>query len=196
MNQPAGPLSFALAIAEKLDHLGVPYVLGGSVASSFFGEPRTTIEVDFAVQLAHRSLDRLVDAWNLDFYIPENAANNAVTNHTSFNVLHHATGVKVDLFVLGDRPLDRHQFERRIRVVVQTDPVRSIWVTAPEDLILRKLDWYRLGGQVSDRQWRDVQGMLGAQSDYLDFDHIRRVAVETDLTELFDAALSAANHGS
>ncbi len=193
MNQTAGPLSFALLIAEKLDLLEVPYVLGGSVASSFFGEPRTTVDVDFAVQLARQSLDQMLDTWGLDFYIPENSASIAVANRSSFNVLHHASGIKVDLFVLGHTILDHHQFQRRVHVIAQHNPVRQLWVTAPEDLILRKLDWYRLGGQVSDRQWRDVIGLIVTQHDYLDIDHIRRVAREIDLTDLVLAAFSDAD---
>ncbi len=169
-----GPLALVGHMAEVLDDLGIPYALGGSVASSLFGEPRSTIDVDIAIQLDEERCNALVDRLDAEFYVPSDAARAAVAEHSSFNLLDTASGLKVDLFVVGDGALDAMQMERRLRMMLP-EIGRPIWVTSPEVQVLRKLDWYVRGGQVSDRQWRDVVSIL-------------RITAELDTTFLTGAA--------
>jgi len=159
-----GPLDLLGHVASILDGLAIPYALGGSLASSLFGEPRSTADVDIAVRLnADRSND-LLASFDTEFYVPTEAAHEAVTAHSSFNVLDTTSGLKVDLFVLGDGALDTMQIERRIEVAI-TGIDRPIWVTSPEVQVLRKLDWFVREGGTSDRQWRDVISILRITTD-------------------------------
>jgi hypothetical protein len=190
-----GPLDVALDVIEILDRFDIDYVLGGSLASSTFGEPRATNDVDIAAALTATHLGPLVDELRAEGYdVPERSAADAVSDFSSFNVI-HPSGLKADLFVTGDNLLDRLQMSRRVRIELPTDPPQPIWVTSPDDQILRKLDWYRLGQEVSDRQWRDILGLIAAQHTNLDLGELRRDAGEAGLGELLERALRTAGRG-
>jgi hypothetical protein len=188
-----GPLDLLRTVVEILDDLGVPYALGGSIASSFIGEPRSTVDVDVAIRLEAELVDDLLRRAGASFYLPEEAARRAIEAHESFNLLDTETAMKVDLFVVGDSLLDRMQIERRIPVQVPGFST-ALWVTSPEDQVLRKLAWFRSGGSVSDRQWRDVVGILRVQAPTIDLAYLQRTALEVDLHRELAAALTEAGH--
>lgn len=185
---PLGPVELAIEVAELLDELSIPYVLGGSVASSLVGEPRATMDVDLAVRLQREQVDALVAALGSAYYVSRDAAVDAVARASSFNLIHLDSMQKVDLFVLGDGLLDRRQIERRERVVVAEDPRRELWVGSAEDQVLRKLAWFRLGGEVSERQWRDVVAILAVQAGRLNYDDLRAAAATLGLSDLLARA--------
>lgn len=185
-----GPVDITLRVVRVLDELGVPYVLGGSLASSLVGEPRATADVDLAIRIDAARISALVRALEGEFYVSEEAAHEAVRRRASFNLVHLESVQKVDLFVLGDDPLDRRQLERRERVRVRDDA--ELWIGSVTDQVLRKLRWYRAGGETSDRQWRDVVGMLRVQRDRLDLAELRAEADELGLGELCERALREA----
>ena len=187
-----GPLELTLRVVRILDELGIAYVLGGSLASSLVGEPRATADIDLAILIDLDQASALVRALSRDFYISEEAVKDAVRRGTSFNAVHLESVTKVDLFVLGDDVLDRRQLERRVRVLVTEDPPQQLWIGSAEDQILRKLAWYRAGGQVSDRQWRDVIGILAVQSGRLDLEELRTAAEELGLSDLVERAIAEA----
>lgn len=181
-----GPLELAAQVAAVLDRLGIAYVVGGSFASSLVGEPRATADIDVALVLPGDGAARLVEAVRGEFYVSAEAAAEAVRRHSSFNLIHLDSVMKVDLFVLGDGLLDRRQIEGRRRVAVGDV---ELWVGAPEDQVLRKLSWYRLGGEVSDRQWRDVVAILAVQRDRLDYPDLRSAARTVGLADLLERAI-------
>jgi hypothetical protein len=119
----------------------------------------------------------------------------AVSAHGSTNVIHRASGIKVDLFVAGSL-LDSRQLERRQRIQVASNPDRFLYVHAPEDILLQKLHWFRLGGEVSDRQWRDALSIIVVQGARLDRDYLTRTAASVGLTELLARAYGQATAGS
>lgn len=187
-----GPVELALQVASLLDRLGIAYVVGGSLASSIVGEPRATVDIDIAVRLTPDDVDPLVEAFGRDFYVSRDAALEAARRRASFNLVHMASAQKVNLFVLGDDLLDRRQLERRRRIRVSEDGDAALWIGSSEDQVLRKLAWYRAGGGVSDRQWRDVVGILAVQRERIDRADLERAATELGLADLLTRALREA----
>jgi hypothetical protein len=187
-----GPLELVSQVAAILDELGIPYALGGSMASSLIGEPRSTVDVDIAIRLEHEAGAALLERASAEFYVPIDSARGAIQAHSSFNLVDTAHGLKVDLFVLGEGLLDRMQIERRMNVLIPGLADR-IWVTSPEDQVLRKLDWYRSTGYESQRQWRDVIGILRIHGDAMDRDYLNEIARQLDLGALLDEAANAAS---
>jgi hypothetical protein len=191
---PPDPIRVAIQVAEALDRIGVRYAIGGSVASVFAGEPRSTEDVDIAADLRPEKIPALAAALSGEFYFDELAARDAAMRGGSFNIIHLELMQKVDIFVLGGDLLDRRQIERRRLAVVSRNPDQSLYLTSPEDMILRKLDWYRRGGGVSDRQWRDVIGIIKVQAGRLDLDYLRRTSADVGLGDLLAQALRAGGH--
>lgn len=167
-------------------------MLGGSLASSILGEPRASVDIDLALQLHLRDVERLALELAPTFFVDPETGRDAVRRGASFNVLHRETMWKVDLFVLGDSAFDREQLRRRSRVQVSPESGQQVPVSSAEDLVLRKLAWFRAGGGVSDRQWRDVLGILKVQGSGLDRDYLARWAGYLELSDLLDRALREA----
>ncbi|MCP4679802.1 MAG: hypothetical protein GY854_30785 [Deltaproteobacteria bacterium] len=117
----------------------------------------------------------------------------AIGRRGSFNVIHLATMIKIDVFVLKTREYDKLAFERMIPDTLEEgENARSFFLASPEDTILHKLEWYRAGGEVADRQWRDVLGVLKVQAKALDMDYMRHWAYKIDVDDLLDRAVEEA----
>jgi hypothetical protein len=186
----AGDLISALLEAVQcLEQMGLAYAIGGSLASSVFGEPRASADADLIVELTEAQLSELVARLEATFYVSEEAARDAIRRHSSFNLIHDDSAYKLDIFVAGPDQLDREQLRRREQVSLTGHPESRAYVTAAENIVLRKLDWFRKGGGVSDQQWRDVLGVLKVQGTLLDMDYLRDVAGSEGLEALLDRAL-------
>ena len=186
---PAEPLQAALQVAAAQECCGVRYLVGGSVASSVTGEPRSTMDVDLVVALTQEDVEPFLASLGDGFYADEETLRSAIRTRSSVNLIHRETSTKVDLFILGGTPLDDEQMERRVRLQVATGPDRFLYVYTAEDILLQKLRWYRLGNEASDRQWRDILGIIGVQGRRLDRSYLRRGAVTLGVTDLLDRAL-------
>jgi len=167
-------------------------VIGGSFASSVHGEPRSTNDVDMVADLRRRDIDAFIAAIGSDCYVARDAVVEAVGTRGAFNVIHMPTAVKVDIFIPGRDALDRERLKRRMPVSFSSgsDAV-TLFVDTPEDTILRKLEWYRRGGESSERQWRDVVGIVNAQSLRLDRAYLRAWAVKLAVSDLLERVLGA-----
>lgn len=152
------PIAVTLIVIQALEKLGVPYLIGGSLASAVHGVVRATLDADLVADLHLEHAELLAQALDDAFYVDIEAICDAIRCRSSFNVIHLETMFKVDVFVPKQRPFDQMQFERRVEQGVATDPERTAYIASVEDTILAKLEWYRLGGEVSERQWRDVLG--------------------------------------
>jgi hypothetical protein len=185
----ADPLAVALRVAEVLEKCGVRYLVGGSLASSISGEPRSTLDVDLVVALSESEVDEFVSVLGDEFHADAEAIRRAIREKSSTNLIHFDTSTKVDLFIMGGSPVDAEQMDRRQRLKVADDPERYLFVYTPEDILLQKLRWYRMGGESSDRQWRDILGIVLVQNDRLDKSYLRRGALALDLSDLLARAL-------
>lgn len=190
------PVDAAWEVIQAFDALGVPYLIGGSLASTVHGMVRTTQDADLVAELRPEHAGPLARALDDAFYVDVEAVRDAIRRRSSFNVIHLETMFKVDVFVSRERPFDRAQFARRAAQSIATAPERTAYVASAEDTVLTKLEWYRLGGEQSERQWRDVLGVLVVQSTQLDVDYLRHWARQLGVADLLDRALREAREDS
>jgi hypothetical protein len=161
----------------RLERAGVPYMITGSVASSFHGEPRATRDLDVVIDPDAGGVERLVGQLHADgWYVEADAAHRALADRTQFNAIDAATGWKVDFVVRRDRPFSREEFGRRSSANLLGTPT---WIASPEDTIVAKLEWASAGG--SERQLADVAAMLDIGGDSLDLAYIEHWVAELGL---------------
>jgi hypothetical protein len=151
---------------------------------------RTTLDTDIVADLHLAQVPPFTQLLASRFYLDAESIRHAVRVRSSFNLIHLPTMFKVDVFVIKDRPFDRQQLARRRPWTADPDSGRVLYVASPEDILLAKMEWYRLGGDVSDRQWRDIIGVLSVQGDRLDRDYLRRWAGALGVLDLPERALA------
>ncbi len=186
------PIEVTLEIAEILVDLGVEYLVGGSIASSLHGHPRSTQDIDVVADLRPEHVAPLCAALDGRFYFDEPAIQEAVDRRSTFNVIHLRTLFKVDVFVARDDVPTRRELQRRQTYTLDLDPPEDILVASPEDIVVQKLHWYRLGDHVSDRQWSDAMNVLRVRGKEMDLDYMRDLAVHMGVADLLERALDHA----
>lgn len=178
-------------LIQLLDQRAIRYYIGGSVASSAHGLPRTTIDVDIVVELTHAHVEMMVGALQGNFYIDVEMIRTAIDNQTSFNIIHLETFIKLDIFILKSTPYDQMTMQRTTTGTLAPDDSDELIVKflSPEDTVLHKLYWFRLGGEQSERQWRDLIGVMKVQTDNLDRDYMQQWARQLGVSDLLERAL-------
>lgn len=175
----------------ELERLEIPYVVGGSFASSAWGESRQTNDLDIAVHISSQQGDELASTLSEEFLIsgPEIRLTLQDRNpYRSFQALHFEEMFKIDVFVPHDTPFVRSEFARARRVELLPD--LFVRCSTPEDIVLRKLMWFELGNRVSDRQWNDIVQVLEVQRVTLDDHYLAKWAEELDVADLLKEALA------
>ncbi len=167
------PLLVVGKLGSALDQLGVRYVVvGGSVASSVYGIPRATQDVDLVAELFGKHVVPLVSSLAAEFYVDADMIREALARRARFNVIHviHLpTMFKADIFAFVREPWMEQEMSRgRLETLPTADGPITIRFASPEDTLLHKLVWFRMGAEVSDRQWGDVLGILKIQGDLLE----------------------------
>lgn len=183
------PIAVTLLVIDALVYLQVPYFIAGSLASALHGVARATMDVDLVADMQLEHVEPFIQHLGDAFYTDAEMILSAVQHHTSFNLIHQETIFKVDIFLPKKRPYNQMQFERRILITLVDDPQRSAYFASPEDNILAKLEWYRMGGEVSDRQWGDVINVIKIQGDRLDVNYLHRWSIELEVNDLMMRAL-------
>ena len=188
---PTDAISVTVRVTRVLEMLGVPYFIGESLASTLYGMVRTTQDSDIIAKLRSEDISAFIKELQNEFYLDGEMIKDAVIRQTSFNIIHRESMFKVDVFVPRPRRYLEMQFSRAQQESLSSDPQMSAMVASPEDILLAKLEWYRMGGEVSERQWRDVIGVLRVQAGVLDVDYLQRMARELEVADLLEQALKA-----
>ena len=188
-------LAALLPVSGALARMGVPFYVGGSLASSAQGAARSTMDVDLVADLEPRHVAPLVAALGDEYYADEHSIAEAVARRSSFNLIHYQSAFKVDVFVAGREPYQRESLGRRVSLPLGEPGSPTLPFASAEDTVLAKLAWFRKGGGISERQWSDVQGVMRTQRDALDLAYLRRWADELGVDDLLVRALSEAGVG-
>jgi len=193
MNEGQTELLLAVSrVAAAFEALGVEYSVGGSVASSVFGERRQTLDADLVARLFGRHAEALVERLSGDFYADLPSIVSAIERQGCFNLIHLETVTKVDVFVRWRDPFGQTQLARRQKKSVSESPALELFFASAEDTVLAKLEWYQKGGCISDRQWRDILGVIKVQGEALDQAYLQEWAGRMALGDLLEKALRAA----
>jgi hypothetical protein len=178
-------------LVDELRRLGVRHYIGGSIASSIHGAARSTLDVDVAAELDQAAALRLIGSLRDDYYISREAVLDAVRRRTCFHLIHLATSFKVDVFVSQGRDFDRCVQDRAVSETIGDAGSLSAPVATAEDIILLKLEWYRLGNESSERQWNDLTLVARLQGNRLDREYLSRWANELGVADLLARLMSS-----
>ena len=175
----SGVSEFLVSIVSRLEQLDISYMIAGSFASSLYGEPRTTRDLDLVVRLAQADVEALLETFEHDeWYVDRAGVRRAVDSNDMFNVIDNATGWKVDFILVKKRPFSEMEFSRRKRTQIYGC---DVWVASAEDTVLSKLEWSVTGG--SARQVEDARAIV-RRHDQLDLGYMRKWAVEIGVENL------------
>jgi hypothetical protein len=187
------PTEFLLYIAELLERLGIPYHVGGSIASSIHGMYRASADIDVVIDPSRQQMADLARALESEFYVSRTAIEEALSQRSTFNAIHDLTSFKIDFFIKGSGAFDDEELRRSVRQSID-ESGRSILLKSPEDTVLRKLEWFRNGGEVSERQWQDAVSILATTRGQLDQDYLQRWAGELRVSDLLERAQQEADN--
>jgi len=187
-NVTDNPITITVHVTTVLERMDIPYFIGGSLASIYYGMVRTTQDADLVALLEMKHVTSFVQSLNDVFYIDKEMIKGAIVHHGSFNIIHRESMFKVDVFIPVLRAFERSQIARADERILSEKPTVKARLASAEDVLLAKLEWYRNGGEVSERQWRDVIGILKVQESNLDEVYLYRYADLLGITDLLERA--------
>ncbi len=185
-------LTALLRVTTQLESMGVSYVIVGSVATFIHGIPRLTNDTDLVVDFRPEHIEPFSNALEDEFYLERESIKNAIKNHGSFNLLHYESMFKIDIFVAKNRSYDQDKLARRVLRSLSSEPPHQVWVMTAEDNVLSKLQWFRMGNEVSVQQWRDAIGILKTKSEYMDLKYMNETAKSLGISDLLQRAFEEA----
>jgi|HubBroStandDraft_4_1064222.scaffolds.fasta_scaffold511692_1 hypothetical protein len=180
-------------VLEVLDRLEIPYLVGGSLASSAYGIPRATMDADLVADVRLDQVAEFASELTADFYADPDMMKDALQRGRSFNLIHYDSSFKIDIFPLLRDEYSQAQFRRRRFEQTQSfgdESIECVFATA-EDTILNKLRWYRAGGEVSEQQRNDLRGILQVSGKKLDLEYLRLWAPRLGVADLLEKLLSS-----
>ena len=165
-------------MVDVLERLGLQYLVTGSVATIQYGEPRFTNDIDIVVDLPASAVGEFCNAFpSADFYVDESTVRDAIANRSQFNIIHPATGLKIDVMIPARDAFNASRFARAKRLVFDDDC--SVSFASPEDVIIKKLEYFVAGG--SDKHLRDITGMLKISGEDIDREYVREWATRLNV---------------
>jgi hypothetical protein len=181
------PLEILLQTAERLSRLGIPYMVTGAFAVSYYGKPRSTHDIDVIVEIDMSGMEHIHEAFHGDFYASKEAMEEAIRHRSMFNLIHNETLTKIDFWMLEDTAFDRERFSRRIEKELRGVPV---YFSSPEDMIIVKLDWFKQ--TEIHKHYEDALGIVLVQQDSLDIEYVRQWCAKRSSGELLDRLIAEA----
>ena len=178
------PVQITQRLVREFEDLNIQYYIGGSLASSLHGIPRATQDVDIIADIALQHIPKLIKVLEAEFYIDGDMIKDAIQRRKSFNLIHYETMFKVDIFIPKSDLAAQEEMERRQQYQVSDSPQQLLYLASAEDIILNKLQWFQMGGGVSERQWNDVLGVIQIQHTNLDRTYLERAAQQRGISDL------------
>ena len=177
-------------VVSALRSLQIQHYVGGSVASSFHGAARSTMDVDIVCEMIADQIPEFVSLFGTNFYVSEWAMREAVRQKSCFHLIHLPTSFKVDIFVSRQRPFDRDSMRRATPERLGGGPSVEVPIATAEDSIISKLEWYRKTNETSERQWDDVSRLIALLGETADIDYLTSAAESVGVTDLLTRLLS------
>ena len=179
-------------VIQAFEKMSIPYYIGGSIASSVYGMARATMDVDVIADLKVTHIPRLKQILENEYYIDEDMIADAIRTNSSFNLIHLETMIKIDVFIHKEDPYAEMALQRKRKDTLEELANVEFYFSSPEDIIIAKLQWYKIGGFVSERQWLDVIGVIKVQKDLLDKKYLEGWSKKLGLSSLLkDAFIKA-----
>lgn len=180
-------------VVKAFEELGIRYYITGSVASSIYGRPRSTVDIDMVADIIFIKVHPLVAILCASFYIDEKMILEAIQRHSSFNLIHLETMLKIDIFVAENSSFEQGTFERRKHDFLELNKTsHRFYIASAEDVILNKLRWFKSGGGVARQQWNDVLSILRVQKNSVDLEYLQRWAKNLKIYNLLEKAIQEA----
>jgi hypothetical protein len=173
-------------IIDTFQILQIPHYVGGSIASSYHGATRSTMDVDLVCEMKQSQIANFLARIDERYYVSEVAVRQAVQRMSCFNLIHLPTSFKVDIFVSRQRPFDNDCMRRASMATLGESITIEVPIATAEDAIISKLEWYRLTNETSERQWDDVSRLIQLLGDAADFSYLREAAQSVGVTDLLD----------
>ncbi len=194
MNESNDIIAALKPVADCLTRLNVAFFVGGSVASSYHGAARSTMDVDIVADIGQNDVGALLQDLGEEYYASRPAIIDAIERKLCFNLIHYPTSFKVDVFVSRGRPFDIQSIERAIHGQLELGSDFVVPIASPEDTILAKLERYRLGEESSQRQWDDITRVLKILGDQADLKYMRSAATSLGVSDLLKRLLVENGH--
>lgn len=176
-------------VSAALKRLGIRHYVCGSVASSFHGASRSTMDVDLVADMAEAHVNEFLKGFDQDYYVSDAAVRQAIQRKSCFNLIHLSTSFKVDVFISRQRPFDVTAMDRATMERLGESQILQIHVATPEDTIISKLEWYRKTNETSERQWDDVTRLLKLLDHAADREYLRASAESVGVQDLLEQLL-------
>lgn len=185
-------VNLLLRVARLFDRAGARYAFVGSVASSRYGQPRSTNDIDLITDLSRDQMPRFIELLADDYYFNEASIRRAIDDRRSFNLIHHDSSLKIDVFIAAPDSPTAHRLTRRKPEAPAEDGGEKVFMITPEDTLLAKLEWFRKGGGTSDRQWSDITNIIKVRGASLDASYLRTWAAALGVSDLLEKVLAEA----
>jgi hypothetical protein len=179
-----------LPVIKAFDRSVILYYIGGSIASSAWGVARATMDVDMVSELKKEQVHPLTEMLKSEYYIDEIMIFDAIKRKSSFNIIHLETMFKIDIFLKKSNLYSDEAFKRKRKENLGEDGDAEFYISSSEDIILNKLDWFRMGGEVAERQWNDILGVMKVQGKLLDKEYLYKWAEELRVKDLLEKAFT------
>src|SRR4030067_2113100 len=175
-----------VVISRILESLNISYMITGSQASAYYGEPRFTRDIDIVAEINPGQVEGFITYFPPDeFYCDKEMIEAEIKKRGQFNIIHAASGLKIDIILTKTTPFSQTEFARRNRSAVFPD--QDAYFASAEDVIIKKMEYYREGG--SEKHLRDITGILKISGEEVDRNYISEWSQRLGLTEIWEAVL-------